>query len=847
MLEKLKQMFTPEPSRELWIKADLAHAEGRHDDERAIYRRLARRKLHSALDYLYAGLSESRLGNPDAAMDRLEAGLDHYPDTAYLTEHHSRICVEQGQVERILRRTGLAVDKLEQGCKDLFDKPFINDATRFKLIAFCIENGFSDIAQTYLERIRAGCSDPVTLWQIAEIHTRCGHDDEAKEIFRTLVGIEPVRSEDVTYAALSALRLGNASQCLDILERGQAAYPDSVALHNLYRQVCGMQDAFQRYATFTATRVGDSAPRSCTRYDFFRALIAGGAAELLIFKYRDIASHCEGAQLSSLLDEMFSVFRRNGVTPEKAKLLVFHARHLDLDDALARKLFEFLHELLAGKGPESRRHQHALRMIYTITPPMAPYRQISPEALSRRFLKSCEDMSLQGHELDQPVDVLTHYGWAPWQAMFCSGSPALYPAAVSALERVLRDTFPKLGFTAPHVGQHSASAETTTERIRVGFIVHDSMPMMSGLAASLDKRRFEAIFLHPGDPGTTRAAKDWVARVDPTIGYSALDLTEAINTIAAQRLDIIVSGPSMGSVFLPVMARLATLQMVLLEPNWTNGMRNTDYYISWKPAEPTEPADFYANAVAYLEHPPYWIERPLLNADLPLAQAVRSETRMRLLGCDADRRVYLCANTPPKIHPDMDEMFAQLLARDPDAVLVFLRGEFPPAKTLKARFESRPGLPAERILFLPTMGREDAHALLLAVDCCLDSFPLCGMSSSFDGAMLGIPIVTWPHDIPFGRWTAAIYEYIGVSGLTASSREEYLQIALRLASDPQWRHEKAVEIKRKASRYVESEASSAEFQDFLLNAWERERAGSAPANWIDGRWQAVEQPAEVHG
>jgi predicted O-linked N-acetylglucosamine transferase (SPINDLY family) len=121
------------------------------------------------------------------------------------------------------------------------------------------------------------------------------------------------------------------------------------------------------------------------------------------------------------------------------------------------------------------------------------------------------------------------------------------------------------------------------------------------------------------------------------------------------------------------------------------------------------------------------------------------------------------------------------------------------------------------------------------------------MSSSFDGLMLGVPIVTLPAEVPFGRWTVAIYEYIGVSGLVARNIDEYVSIAMRLANDKDWRLRKSAEIREKASRYVESIGSLDEFQHFLIQAWRRNQAGLSPESWVAGEWQCADARALLRG
>jgi CRISPR-associated protein Csy1 len=477
-----------------------------------------------------------------------------------------------------------------------------------------------------------------------------------------------------------------------------------------------------------------------------------------------------------------------------------------------------------------------LQLLHDLTPPMIPHYATDPDAVVHQFILASKSLSTSQIELAEPIEDMTS-DWTPWANIFCLVAPELYGNAISAFEQLAFNIWPKLNFTAPHVCKATNSPRSLQKKIRIGFVVHDAMPMMSGLLSHLDKRIFETVFLRPGKAGKSPAAKNWVARADRTVEYSDVNTYSAIQTIANEELDIIVSCPYMAAIFYPMMARLAPLQIVLLEPNWTDGLTNADYYISWQQAEPANPGDYYKSAVSFLQHPPYWIERPLLDINLPISEDARSDIRRRVLGLGPESRIYLCANTPPKIHPAMDDIFYDLLERDQTGFLVLLRSEFPPVRTLKIRLREKLGKYYDRIIFLPTLSKEDAHLLLQSVDCCLDSYPLCGMSSSFDGAMLGVPIVTLPCDIPFGRWTAAIYEYIGVSGLTAKDREDYIDIATRLASDKIWRHQLSIEIKEKSSCYVESKASCEEFQDFIIRSWERRTSGLPPSNWLSGRWQ----------
>jgi len=835
-LESIKARF--DDAETLWRVSDILSAHGRGSDAREIFKAIAAGVSTSAMDYHYAAISAYRLNNPDAAIVKYEEALKRFPEAAdgFLFENYFAIAVEIALLDRVIdfmqTLNGLSRDEVYQ---TLFHLRTANGHIRVALISYCLKQGMDDRAAAGIEFIYEHHDDLISHWMLADLLQKYGRLAEADAIYKNMAERIPNSADDYYYASAAQLRLGRIEHSLDVVEQGQRIYPDAELLSTLYMQICATTLDFDRYARFKQAHPGEGQAAATSKIGFYKLAIRNGAAEAFILNYKEIEANFDADGFNELKEDFLSMLEENPPSFERARIMVFFSRYLDADNAFAVRLFELLQHAKATSGDvESVRH--TLQLLYTLTPPMIPHFLADPRTVAGRFVQDCIALSENAVELREPMEDMTN-NWTPWQYIFCLAVPDLYHKALSAFEKIVFASWPRLDFTSPHVSERLASAATPGRKIRIGFTVHDSMPMMSGMMAHLDRNLFETVYLRPGEQGTSAAAKGWIARAGETVEYSDIDSYAAIEKIAAQKLDIIVSGPAIAAIFFPMMARLAPLQMVLLEPNWTDGLTNADYYISWQLAEPKQPADFYQSTVGFLEHPPYWIERPSLQNEATLSTEKRNEIRQRVLGCGPEIRVYVCANTLPKIHPLMDEIFYQLLERDPSANLVLLRGDYPPGKSLKARLKERLGQYYERVKFVKTLSKDDAHALLQAVDCSLDSYPLCGMSSSFDGMMLGVPLVTLPSDIPFGNWTAAIYDYIGVTGLTAKDVQDYVSIAIRLASDKQWRQQKSDEIRLGSSRYVESKESADELQGFLINAWERKCLGLPNANWLSGTWQ----------
>jgi predicted O-linked N-acetylglucosamine transferase (SPINDLY family) len=888
-------------SPDLWREVDDAILSGDAAYAHTIYRHLTRRTPKTRENYLHIALAEYRLNNPSIAADILEAGIGKYPDSVGLREHYVFVCAKIGEIDRAIEFLRLDAHSPTNAYELLFNmvsdssiRPSIAIAlvehclkqadvlTQWGLADILLANGRHEDANHIYERLSkrelntridyyyASLSelrllnhkaaleilekgqrefpeapelvelDVLTQWGLADILLANGRHEDANHIYERLSKRELNTRIDYYYASLSEFRLLNHKAALEILEKGQQEFPEAREFLDSGFEICASYCDYDSYQRLVRRSRNESivAP---SEFEFLRLVIRRFPPICSFLNLKGLEFKLNENEIAILEQEFLLRLEEKSVGWDQARNLVFCCHYLDTDPAFASEIFRIVQSKIGSMVSDEKAAERVLQLLRELTPPMISVYSTPAAVLVDRFIRACHSLTRNAAELNEPIVDMTN-NWVPWQHIFCLVAPTKYAEAMSAFERAAFQTWPTLAYVAPHTSAHENRSRRSGEKIRIGFLVHDSMPMLSGFLNQFDKAQFEMLYLRPGGAGKTLAAQTWIARAEQIIEYSDVDVFDAINTIGAQKLDILIAGPSVAAVFFPMMARLASLQMVLLEPNWTDGLRNSDYYISWAPAEPRNPEGFYRTSVAYLQHPPYWIEPPLLQSKGCTPDEMLSETRRRLLGVGSNGRIYLCANTPPKIHSEMDDIIYALLKRDPDAKLVLLRGDYPPAKNLKTRLGQKLGADIGRVVFLPTLGRQDAHLLLQSADCCLDSYPLCGMSSSFDAAMLGVPIVTLPAPIPFGSWTAAIYDYIGVTGLTGRDKSEYVDIAIRLANDRQWRLEKSLEIKTKASRYVESVESSNELQHFLLEAWNRKVSGLPSTNWISGRWEE----ASVH-
>ena len=396
-----------------------------------------------------------------------------------------------------------------------------------------------------------------------------------------------------------------------------------------------------------------------------------------------------------------------------------------------------------------------------------------------------------------------------------------------AIQRACLAVAPELAWTAPHCEQWRA--RKLPARLRIGFLAPAWFPMLWGLAQNLDRSRFEPVFVDCSD-GALPALPEWRASVDRTIELGGRSLFEAREMLAREALDIIVSTPHVPIAYQLGYARLAPVQCSLAEPAWTDGVPTLDHYISWARAEPADPDRAYVSATALLERPPYWLERDHCRP----AAVGRGD-----FGLPAGARWYVCPQALQKIHPDFDAAIGEILRRDPGGIVVLLHGEWAQAQQYRRRLRKAFGDLAARVHMLPTLAPERCHGLLLLADALLDSWPIGGMWSAYTAALLAVPAVTLPSDIPFGRWMAALYEWLGVTDVIARDPADYVRLALRLAHEPEWRRGIAARLAARREILVEDRQAVRELEGFLQAAVAAAHRGETPRPWRGGGFVAA--------
>lgn len=354
-------------------------------------------------------------------------------------------------------------------------------------------------------------------------------------------------------------------------------------------------------------------------------------------------------------------------------------------------------------------------------------------------------------------------------------SPSFYLAHHGRNNRPLKEKYSAL--FERHFPQNGPSL--SKGKPRVGMLVtrhHEGGFLRStgGILERLDGSRFQIVILCSQNVLETcrrairRADVEWVPFSD--------HFPQAVEGIAAARCDILYHwqvGTDPLDYFLPF-ARLAPIQCTGWGTHATTGIAAIDYYLSSRLIEADGADEHYTETLYRFDTFPTYQPR------IPQPQP----TQRSFFGLPDRGHIYLCPPRLPKFHPDLDSLLLGVLASDPQGFLVIIEGKHPHGyQVLRRRFDKTLAGVLNRVLFLPTQSPLDFSRLLSVSDVVLDTVHYSVGLMGHDAFSLGVPVVTLPGEFNVGRYTLGYYRRMGIEELIAHSPEEYIRLAVRVATD----------------------------------------------------------------
>ncbi len=374
-----------------------------------------------------------------------------------------------------------------------------------------------------------------------------------------------------------------------------------------------------------------------------------------------------------------------------------------------------------------------------------------------------------------------------------------------------------------------AVPQNTDRRIRIGFSslhftdANTFIHVWPGWFEGYDKSQFE-IFAYVDEQAPLSTTRDFTSQIDHWRYTKSLADADLAEMIREDGIDILIDIYGRGPVNrMGVLARKPAPIQVAWGPIST-GLKSVDYFLSDRTVIPISEFHRYVENIVWLPDSYFAWVPPITGPCAPSHLGHRNEV------------VFGSFNREVKLSETTLSIWAEILRNVPNSRLVF-KGVVAARPGLQAQIREpfiSAGIAPDRLTYLGTTDQAGHLAAYSQIDVHLDTFPEQGGVTTLEALWSGVPVVTWCFDNRIlSRTGATIYETLGLTELTAHSREEYIDLAVKLAKDPRWRQEMRNELRNSLARspLVDSVRYSQNLQSALRTMWKRHCAGEAPRHF----------------
>jgi predicted O-linked N-acetylglucosamine transferase (SPINDLY family) len=338
--------------------------------------------------------------------------------------------------------------------------------------------------------------------------------------------------------------------------------------------------------------------------------------------------------------------------------------------------------------------------------------------------------------------------------------------------------------------------------------------LVKGWFKNLDRNHFELLIFHVGEKHDSETAR--VQSKATFFAQGKRDLRQWAVIILNQQPDVLIY-PEIGMD--PMTVRLASLRLAPVQAaSWghpeSTGLPTIDYYLS---ADDLEPPDAQYNYTEQL------VSLPHLGCSYEQLPVDSSDPDFSAMGIDLDLPLFLCPGTPFKYAPQRDRVFIEIAQRVGQCQFILFTH---PVPTYSAKLHHRLQIAFNKagmdsnayIRFIPWLERPDFYNLMKRADVLLDTIGFSGFNTIMQAVECGLPFVTHEGRFMRGRLASGILRRMGLPELIAQSEDDYIELAIKLVTSPQYRDDIQQNIAGKRSVLFEDSAPIRALENFLIRA-----------------------------
>jgi predicted O-linked N-acetylglucosamine transferase (SPINDLY family) len=141
----------------------------------------------------------------------------------------------------------------------------------------------------------------------------------------------------------------------------------------------------------------------------------------------------------------------------------------------------------------------------------------------------------------------------------------------------------------------------------------------------------------------------------------------------------------------------------------------------------------------------------------------------------------------------------------------------------------RRGVSPDRLVFAPELSQSEHLGRLQLADLVLDTAPYGAHTTASDALWAGVPVVTLAGDTFPSRVAGSLLHALGLPELIAADEDDYVAVALTLATEPDLLQAARVRLSRNrlATPLFDVAAYARSLQDLYQIMWDRRCQGEA--------------------
>ena len=321
------------------------------------------------------------------------------------------------------------------------------------------------------------------------------------------------------------------------------------------------------------------------------------------------------------------------------------------------------------------------------------------------------------------------------------------------------------------------------EKLNIGFVSgdfrsHSVSYFLSPFFYNYDRKYFQIHCYSNSNISdqTTKKFRELVSQWNDIVGWRD---EKVINKIKEDKINILVdlSGHTSGNRLTVFAKKPAPIQVTWLGYPNTTGLKSIDYRLSDSIADPPGvDDDFYTENLIRLPNGFLCYMPP---EDIPDLVPPPSNVKKNI--------TFGCFNNLAKINLNVLKLWKRILKALPESQLL-LKSPVTNSGSIRKRFTDyfKDSVEPKRVRFATWKTSIRTHLSdYNNVDIALDTFPYNGTTTTCEALWMGVPVITLNGERHASRVGASLLTRIGLCNLVGTSSDDYRNIALQLAKDPE--------------------------------------------------------------